>query len=349
MSSEIVRKWPIVVACSIGIGVGIMALPYSTAGLFIGPLESEFQWSRSAISFGPTLMLGIVALLSPLSGWLADRYSPLLIISISLSAVAACFFMLSNLSQEISSFYVICSIMAVTGAGASTVVFARIVCASFWEQRGLALGLVMAGNGVTAIVSPITIGPIVLNSGWRQGYFTIGMVIVLAIPIILLLLRSREVKKSTIVENSGDGFLFLQAISSVSFWLLGIAFFLGTFATTGMVIHLIPYLTDIGITPQKAVSFASFIGFGLIFGRILTGWLMDRFSANYVGAIMMFLSALGLGLLGTGETRYAAVGALAIGFCIGAELDIIGYLYWRLDHGCMHARAQRLSFGDTAT
>jgi len=33
-----------------------------------------------------------------------------------------------------------------------------------------------------------------------------------------------------------------------------------------------------------------------------------------------------LGLLATGETQYAAIGALAIGFCIGAELDIIGYL-----------------------
>ena len=329
-SNEIRRGWSLILGCAIGIGIGIMALPYSTAGLFISGLEREYGWTRTEISLGPTILLAIIALVSPAVGWLADRISPLVIITGSMTAVAGAFLLMSQMGSNIAVYYIICAGMALFGAGASTVVFARIICANFVERRGLALGIVMAGNGVTAILSPIFIGPIISEHGWRTGYIAIATVMLIGTPMILLLLRSHASRrKAEPVVQLHEGIGFSAALKMWHFWAMGVAFLLGTLATTGMVIHLVPFLTDSGVGTAHATAIASFIGVGLIGGRLLTGWLMDRFVANRVGAVMMAISALGLLMLSLGDKSTAPVGAIAIGLCIGAELDVIGYLTGR--------------------
>lgn len=328
--SEISRGWQIIAGSAIGIGIGIMALPYSTAGLFIAALQQEFGWSRTQLSLGPTILLAVVALFSPAVGWLADRISPLVIIAASMSVVAGAFLLLSRMGSDIAEYYLICAGMALLGAGASTVVFARIVCANFVERRGLALGLVMAGNGVTAILSPVLIGPIVEGDGWRTGYVTIAAVMLIGTPLILFLLRAGQSRTSTVsAMEVHEGTGFSAALATWHFWAMGAAFFLGTLATTGMVVHMVPFLTDTGVSMARATATASAIGAGLIGGRLLTGYLMDRFVANRVGAVMMAVSALGLLLLALGDKDMAPLGAIAIGLCIGAELDVIGYLTGR--------------------
>lgn len=328
--NEIRRGWPLILGCAIGIGIGIMALPYSTAGLFISALEQEYGWTRTEISLGPTILLAIVALVSPAVGWLADRISPLVIITVSMTAVAGAFGLLSQMGPVVTEYYMICAGMALLGAGASTVVFARIVCTNFFQRRGLALGLVMAGNGVTAMLSPIVIGPIISNYGWRTGYLAIAIVILIGTPFIILLLRSRaSTEQSQPTVPMQDGICFSSALAMWHFWVMSGAFLLGTLATTGMVVHLVPFLTDSGVTMARAAATASAVGAGLIGGRLLTGWLMDRFVANRVGAVMMAVSALGLLLLALGDKAMAPLGAVAIGLCIGAELDVIGYLTGR--------------------
>jgi MFS family permease len=328
--NEIRRGWPLILGCAIGIGIGIMALPYSTAGLFISALEQEFGWTRTEISLGPTILLAIVALVSPAVGWLADRISPLVIITVSMTAVAGAFGLLSQMGPVVTEYFMICAGMALLGAGASTVVFARIVCANFFQRRGLALGLVMAGNGVTAMLSPIVIGPIISHYGWRIGYLAIAILILIGTPFIILLLRSRAgTEQSQPTVQMQEGVCFSSALAMWHFWVMSGAFLLGTLATTGMVVHLVPFLTDSGVTMARAAATASAVGAGLIGGRLLTGWLMDRFVANRVGAVMMAVSALGLLLLALGDKALAPLGAVAIGLCIGAELDVIGYLTGR--------------------
>ena len=352
--NEFARGWPIILGSALGIGVGIMALPFSTAGLFFAELQQEFGWSRTALSLGPTILLSIVALLAPAVGWLADRISPLVIIGVSLAAVGCAFLLFSRMDGDIYVYYLICAGMAVVGAGASTVVFARVVCTGFHRQRGLALGLVMAGNGVTAILSPILLGPLISEQGWRGGYVALAAVLFVAAPIILILLfqsqRRERLKHRAFRESDDSG--FSRALATPHFWMMGVAFLLGTLATTGMVVHFVPFLTDAGVDMRRAAATASIIGVGLIGGRLLTGWLMDRFPAHRVGAAMMVASSAGLVVLALGGSSTAPIGALAIGLCIGAELDVIGYLtgyYFGLgSYGRIYGALYMLCAGGTA-
>jgi len=327
-NTKIQSNWRVIVACALGIGVGVMALPYSTIGLFITSLESEFGWTRAEISLGATILLGIVTLLSPLSGWLADRYRATTLIFGSLVAQSICFVFLSKMSSDILWMYLTFAIMATFSIGASTIVFARIVCTNFFENRGLALGIVMTGNGVTAALSPHTLGKIINAHGWSAGYLALSALSITALLLILWLLRGHVTtsQQQDTSQPVAGGAPLSEAVRRSDFWLMGIAFFLGTLATTGMVVHLLPYLSDLNMEIESALKISSLIGIGLIGARLITGWLLDRFEAKLVAAVMMGLSACGLFILSTGQPGAAIFGALAVGLCIGAELDIIGYL-----------------------
>ena len=76
----------------------------------------------------------------------------------------------------------------------------------------------------------------------------------------------------------------------------------------------------------KAAATASFIGIGVIVGRVLVGWTIDPGFAPYVAATVFLLTATGCALLNLGGAQAAPVAAFLIGFALGAEIDLIAYL-----------------------
>ena len=90
--------------------------------------------------------------------------------------------------------------------------------------------------------------------------------------------------------------------------------------------HLVPMLRDTGMALPQAAAIASFIGIGVILGRVLVGWTVDRFFAPYVASVVFLITAAGCVLLNLGGAQTAPVAAFVIGFSLGAEIDLIAYL-----------------------
>ena len=55
-------------------------------------------------------------------------------------------------------------------------------------------------------------------------------------------------------------------------------------AVSALVVHMVPLLKDAGLPPLRAAAVASLTGFGVLLGRIVIGWLIDRFFAPHVAA-----------------------------------------------------------------
>jgi MFS family permease len=99
---------------------------------------------------------------------------------------------------------------------------------------------------------------------------------------------------------------------------------------TGLLPHIVPLLKDRGLTATMAASAAGFMGLATFFGRILVGYLLDRFFAPHIAIFFFFLAALGLGILIDADTmplQLLAIFLIGLGF--GAESDLIGYLVGR--------------------
>ncbi len=68
------------------------------------------------------------------------------------------------------------------------------------------------------------------------------------------------------------------------------------------VVHQIPLLTDRGISEQTAAGILGLMGFMSIPGRLLFGFLGDRFTKRYLLTITYALQALGILILLTAES-----------------------------------------------
>lgn len=101
-------------------------------------------------------------------------------------------------------------------------------------------------------------------------------------------------------------------------------------AVNAALAHLSPLLTDRGFTPQSAALAASLLGAATLAGRVVTGWLLDRWPAAWVTSILFAGGAAGMALLALGVRADLAVASVAlIGLAMGAEANVIPYLISR--------------------
>ncbi|MBL8644942.1 MAG: MFS transporter [Rhodospirillaceae bacterium] len=311
--------------------MGIIALPAPAIGVFMRDLQADFGWTRAEISLGPSILVAILAMASPLLGWVADRFPAPLIAAVSLCALSITLFLLSRLGPSLWLYYFAFAGMALAASGSATLVYARAISANFRHGRGLALGLAMTGNGLTGILLPILLVPYAASAGWRDGFVSLSILVACAVPAVAFLLAygARPVSDrppDSAAQASETGMNFDDALRSRVFWLMAICFILIPLAVSGMYLHFLPFLADAGVEPAQAGLIASLTGVSLIASRILAGWLIDRFFAPYVAAAMMTASAFCIAAMAVFGAPAAILGAVAIGFSIGAELDLIGYM-----------------------
>jgi MFS family permease len=104
---------------------------------------------------------------------------------------------------------------------------------------------------------------------------------------------------------------------------------------SALVVHMVPMLRDAGLDAAAAARVASVIGIGIILGRLLIGWLIDRVFAPRVAAVIFAIAAGGCLMLAYGGAEQARPAAFMIGFALGAEVDLMAYLisrYFGLRH-----------------
>jgi predicted MFS family arabinose efflux permease len=157
--------------------------------------------------------------------------------------------------------------------------------------------------------------------GWRGAYFGLAALTLCAVPIIAFLLR-RTSDVTEPVAREWNWPLFADR----RFVLLAVIFLLCSTGVFGSIVHFVPMLTDRGIAPAKAAAVAGLLGFAVIVGRLITGYLLDRIEANVLAAVIFTISAAGLLMLASGHSELILPGTLALGFTIGAEFDLAGYM-----------------------
>ncbi len=123
------------------------------------------------------------------------------------------------------------------------------------------------------------------------------------------------------------GLRFGEAARLRSFWIIASAFFLLGTMSTAIVTHQVPMLIDAGLRAQKAAFVASAFGISLIVGRLVTGVLLDWIFAPYVMMVTLLGPIAGLVMYARGSTGdLAFLWSALIGFGVGAEFDVLGYL-----------------------
>jgi len=328
--SEFAEHWSLVVVCAAGVGIGVASLAFYTQSVFITEWISEFGWSRAQASYGILASTFALALVSPFVGSTIDRYGLVWPVGLAIAGLTLCFSLFALFMDSLAVFIGFNVCMAILAGASSPLAYTRAINAVFERQRGLALGVVLSGTGVAAMFGPSIVSDIIETHGWRAAYWGLaGFTGVIGIAIVIGLSRVTASPQHAPVDANSIKSASSNVFRTSAYWrLLGAVFFLAL-GIGGLIIHFVPILRELDVPASDAAKTAGIIGLAVIIGRLVIGAAVDRWFAPYVAAAVILVCMSGILSLAIFGSTAAMVAAFAIGFSIGAEVDLIGYLVAR--------------------
>ena len=318
------RDWLVPLGGALGLIVGNGPISVFAFGVFIGPLEGEFGWSRASLGGAIALCALLSAITLPFVGLLMDKFGvrrPL--------AIALCLFavnvVLIGQSTALPMFIALTALAGATGAAQSPIGYVKSIASFFDRRRGLAIGVAMSGIGIGTALIPQYAQWLIASFGWRVGYLGLGLAIAaVALPSVLFLLRDPAGDRLPGVTGlATPGMGLREALRLRAFWSIALAVLLVSMAVNGAIVHVVPLLVERGWSASSATSVLVATGVAGLVGRLLAGYLMDKVFAAYVAAGFFALAIVGIYLLASGVN--AVLGMVGIGLAAGAEVDMIGF------------------------
>ncbi len=333
--------WHVAAGAAVGMGTGA-SLFSLTSSLFIASFTAEFGWSRGDMSLAGAAAFIAGALAIGLIGAALDRVGFRKVALVCVPAVALAYLGLTFMNGSYAVYVALFVALGIFGGGTGSMVYTRPVVAVFNRQRGLALAIAASGTSVAAIVFAPMLAAAIENYGWRFGaYGLIVLSLFVGLPLALWLIgRARETR----AEETPDlpltdeapappavSMTLREAIRGPSFWLLAAALVAVNIPGSGVVGQLAPMITDKGISETAAGVAMSIYMAGLLTGRLVTGFALDRFAAPNVAAVMTSIPAIGTLLLLIPEPSFAiaALAVALIGLQQGSEVDLMAYFVSR--------------------
>jgi MFS family permease len=326
------RGWSVVMAAFFGLALSYAMFTVFAFGTLVKPLQAEFGWSRAEMSFALTITNITVVFGAPLLGYLIDRTGvrKLLLPSIVLMALAVA--SLTQLQGNIWYFYAVFFAITFFGIATLPLSYSRVVIAWFEQRRGLALGIALAGFGVGGALVPEVAKTMIDLYGWRSAYWLFSAsILFVSLPLAALFLKESPGQAGTEGAAAPSGLSARQAARTRTYWLVLVSFFLVGIGITSVLSQLVPMLIDRGMSFTDAARCMSTLAVALIFGRVLAGFLMDRFFAPYVTAgFIIFGLAGGIVLLAMGAVGpWAFLAAALVGLATGSEISEIAFIIGR--------------------
>lgn len=330
---EFRKGWPIVLSSMLGVGLGLSPLPFYTLGVIAPHLASEFGWGMGQIFFGLTITTFAVVIGGPAAGFLAMRYGARRVALTSLVLLSLSFMSLGLSNGSLTQFYVTWAVVATLGAGTLPITWTRGVNAWFEDRKGLALGLTLMGTGLFGIAAKPLTAWLVTNWGWRGAFVGLGLLpLLIALPVAFWLFRNvdgdPDRPRST---EPVPGLTLAQALRDWRFWVMVVAFMPISFALGGPIPNMENILKQGGLSPGQVIGLTSFIGLSALLGRLIGGWLIDRFWAPGVALVILLLPGLSCWLLAHGPLTptTALVSIVLVGFAVGMEYDLMAFFVAR--------------------
>jgi MFS family permease len=325
--------WFLPFTASLGYATSVIHV-YSM-GPFIAPLQEEFGWTRAQVMLGLSIASFISAIFCMPVGILVDRVGPRRVGLVGVLLMTGSFALLSSATGSISNWIFLWVVIALGTLWVQATVWTSAINSRFEKSRGLALAITLSGASLSAALFPaLAAWLIAQEDGWRGAFLSMaGLWALLVFPMLFLFFRGardrgRKADAAPPPARVLTGLSIAEGLRSPTLYKLLLASSLFSFTTIGAVVHFVPILTGSGTEKMAAAGVAGLIGLFSIVGRLGTGFLLDRFPAQFVGAVAFLLPIVAcLLLLGDGGNPLnQAVAAAAIGLTLGSEVDVIAYL-----------------------
>ncbi len=329
--------WWITVAAffTFGIAVGI---PYYGGPFFYDYYKKTFGWSTTEVTMGFPLAALLTLWVGPV---LVHRFSPRKMIIIGTGCTGLAFVGFGMMKGSLPVYYALWFVYIVGYIFSGPIAHQVIVSQWFRRMRGKAMAVVYLGVGVFGGISAKYIeNPLTNAYGFQTALILVGCMMILAWPIALFMMKDRpsdvgqfpdgeETAADSGVPVPPKSFKFM--LSQPAFWLLMIGSICSIGSIGSINQHMKLVFLEQGFKDQAQLN-AVFgnatlcILFSSIAGRLIMGWLADKYNKKLVMTVTYALVAATIPLLflvTPQEPDYLYVFAVLFGFGMGADYMLI--------------------------
>tara|TARA_B100001123_G_scaffold414978_1_gene515031 strand:- start:804 stop:2063 length:1260 start_codon:yes stop_codon:yes gene_type:complete len=337
-----------VVGAAAGAQFGNAATAINILTIFVLPMSSEFGWSRTGVAAATSLGAILGALVAPFSGRLIDRIGSRAILTFgSLLVVCSCLGL--SAVGSLAGFYIAFTVARSAEQGLVQVGAAPVVAKWFFKYRGRAMSLIFFASSAGMIITAPLVQLIISSVGWRLAWVMLAgnMLLIGVIPCALLIRRQPEdigllldgfeadestldIGEPAIAETMWS---MSQAVSTYSFWAVLGSLFIAAICTSGVGLHLIPYLVQQDISSGAAVSVISLMAFSGAISAIVLGWISEKFSPRLMLGTVYLLSAISLMLLLNTTTLSLAYMFAILNGIVGTGVNTLAPILWASFYG----------------
>ena len=337
-----------------------MAVGPTVVGVFLGPVTENLGWPVWQFTLGSALSAATSAVGGIIAGEIVDRRGPRLLILVGVASAVLCLTGISRQSNLVL-FLALYAILGLTGYNLfGPLVVNATISKWFVARRGWALAVGSIGVSLAAIVSPLAVTFVVDTWGWRTGYATLAVfVLVVVTPVAFVMRRTPEDHGllpdggQPVPESDSPGgtlsaeprsFTRTEALRTRAFWLLIGGFGLNFAALAAVLIHAIPFITDAGFSRTIAATALAVNGLGNLSSKAFWGYGLQRMEPRRLVFIAFSISASGVGLMiaadAIGRQAVLFPGFFLYGFGFGGTIPISEFL-WAKYFGRRHIGAIR--------
>ena len=300
------------------VGIALWGLPF-----YYDFMVQQFGWSRGQVTSGNALSKLVVGpAFGFLAGWLVDRFGPrrLMMSGIVMAGVALIGLGSITTLGLFYFFYLFNALGYVCGGPLPNQV---LLSSWFNKSRGKAMGFAYLGIGIGGAVVQLVSHALVQNFGWHAALRILGIAIIaLALPMAFFSKEPHGRDASATTANSVQA---KAAFKTPAFYLLALGSMCSVAAITGTQNNLKLFLSLDRHYPQaEAARILSLVLTFSIIGRLLMGWLADRWTKKYVMLLIYLLVAIAIPILFFVEAhRSVYLFAVIFGIALGGDYMIV--------------------------
>ena len=274
-----------------------------TFAIFLLPISREFNVDRAALTgIYSVYMLGL-GFVAPVAGMIFDRLGARICYALGLGLYGlAC--ELAASATALWQLYVLVGFGCAIGASMIGMVPASSLVSRWFAARlPTAMGILSASLGTGIFLFAPLAQSLIDRLGWRGAYSTLGWGIFVAMAIVLVLpwgrisagspdvMRARQAASSAVGATEWN---LPRALRTPVFWALFAVMFFTSLSTYAVMVQVVAYLVESGMTPLRAAAVFGAVGMVSIAGMIGAGMLAER-----IGEVKVAMISYGSTIAGT--------------------------------------------------
>ena len=268
--------------------------------LFYVSMLEDFGWSRAATAAVFSLSMFITGGSGPLVGFGLQTLGAKRWFAAGVVALAAGLAATARVTSGVG-LYLAYGVLAALGLAAlSWSVHGVVLTAWFQQHRGTVTAIAFSGAGIGAMAMAPISQAFIDAFGWRGALVALaGIVCLLVVPNLGLMRDPPERPSQPGPEQKAQSAwsALRAAVGTRAFWYGFGAFFFIALSSFSVQAHQAAFLVDAGFSTTVAAAVVSSVGLLSFVGRLLFGWMSDRYGHVASATVSSVCSAMGTAAL----------------------------------------------------